>query len=34
MKAVEDCAKCDIDIKRGLIQDKLGVEIIILKYAK
>lgn len=34
MKAVEDCAKCDIDIKRGIMQDKLGVEIIILKYAK
>lgn len=34
MKALEDCANCDSNIKSGLIGPKLGVEIILLKYSK
>ncbi len=34
MKGIEDCAKCDTDIKSGIIAPKLGVELIILKYSK
>ncbi len=33
MDAIKDCAKTDSDIKKGLISDKLGVELLILKYA-
>lgn len=34
MKAIEDCAQCDSNIKAGLIAPKLGVELIILRYSK
>ena len=34
VKALEDCAKCDTDFKSGKITDKLGVEVIILKYSR
>ena len=34
VNALDDCAKCDIDFKSGKITDKLGVEVIILKYCK
>jgi DNA polymerase-3 subunit delta len=33
-KALEDCAKCDIDFKSGKITDRLGVEVIIMKYSR
>ena len=32
LKALDDCLKCDANIKTGKIQDKLGVEMIIMKY--
>lgn len=32
LRALEDCLKCDIDIKTGKVQDRLGVEMIIMKY--
>lgn len=34
VSALKDCAKCDTDFKGGKISDKLGVEVIILKYSK
>lgn len=34
VEALKDCAKCDVDFKRGKISDRLGVEVIILKYSK
>lgn len=34
MKAIEDCAECDSNIKAGLIGARLGVELIILRYSK
>ena len=34
VQAIDDCAKCDVDFKSGKITDKLGVEIIILKYSR
>ena len=34
VSALEDCAKCDMDFKSGRITDKLGVEVIILKYSR
>lgn len=34
VSALQDCAKCDTDFKSGKISDKLGVEVIILKYSK
>lgn len=34
MKAIEDCAQCDTNIKSGIIAPKLGVELIILRYSK
>lgn len=34
MQALKDCADCDSNIKSGLIGQKLGVEIILLKYSK
>ncbi len=34
VKALEDCAKRDTDFKSGKITDKLGVEVIILKYSR
>lgn len=34
IKAIEDCAKCDEDIKSGAISAKLGVEVIIFKYGR
>lgn len=34
INALDDCAKCDIDFKSGKITDKLGVEVIILKYSR
>lgn len=30
--AINDCLRCDVDIKNGRIGDKLGVEMILLKY--
>lgn len=33
LQALDDCLECDINIKTGKIQDKLGVEMIILKYS-
>ena len=33
VEALKDCAKCDIDFKSGKINDRLGVEVIILKYS-
>ena len=32
LKALDDCLKCGANIKTGKIQDKLGVEMIIMKY--
>ncbi len=32
LKALDDCLKCDVNIKTGKIQDRLGVEMIIMKY--
>lgn len=34
MEALKDCADLDVRFKQGLISDKLGVEMIILKYSK
>ena len=34
MSAIEDCAKCDSDFRKGLIDIKLGVELIIIKYSR
>ncbi len=34
VEALKDCAKCDMDFKSGKISDRLGVEVIILKYSK
>lgn len=34
MSAIEDCAKCDSDFRQGLIDIKLGVELIIIKYSR
>ena len=34
MQALRDCFNCDINIKKGLVGDRLGVEMIILKYSK
>lgn len=34
ISALEDCAKCDMDFKSGRITDRLGVEVIILKYSR
>lgn len=34
INAIDDCARCDIDFKSGRITDKLGVEVIILKYSR
>lgn len=34
MKAIDDCTKCDTDIKSGIINPRLGVELILLKYCK
>lgn len=34
IKAIEDCADCDSNIKSGLMASKLGVELILLKYSK
>lgn len=34
MQALKDCADCDTNIKSGLVAQKLGVEIILLKYSK
>lgn len=34
MSALKDCFECDINVKTGKITDKLGVELIILKYSK
>ena len=34
MQALKDCARCDSDIKSGLVAPELGVELIILKYSK
>lgn len=33
LQALEDCLECDINIKTGKVQDKLGVEMIIIKYS-
>ncbi len=33
LQALEDCLECDINIKTGKINDKLGVEMIIIKYS-
>lgn len=33
LQALEDCLECDINIKTGKINDKLGVEMIIMKYS-
>ncbi len=32
LKALEDCLECDVNIKTGKVQDRLGVEMIIMKY--
>lgn len=34
IKALEDCANCDSNIKSGVMTSKLGVELILLKYSK
>ncbi len=34
IRALKDCARCDSDIKSGLVAPELGVELIILKYSK
>jgi len=34
LQALDDCLKCDIDIKTGKLQDKLGVEMLIMKYSQ
>lgn len=34
LNALKDCAECDVNIKSGKIQDRLGVEMIIMKYGK
>ncbi len=34
MSAIEDCAKCDSDFRQGLIDIRLGVELIIIKYSR
>lgn len=34
LAAIKDCFDCDINIKSGKISDKLGVELIILKYSQ
>lgn len=34
MRALMDCADCDIRIKRGLIEDRLAVESFILQYSR
>ena len=34
MQALKDCAECDSNIKNGMVGQKLGVEIILLKYSK
>lgn len=33
LEAIKDCLECDINIKTGKISDRLGVEMIIVKYA-
>lgn len=32
IEAINDCLKCDLDIKNGRIGDKLGVEMLLVKY--
>ncbi len=34
MSAIEDCAKCDSDFRQGLMDIRLGVELIIIKYSR
>lgn len=34
LAAIQDCFDCDINIKSGKISDRLGVELIILKYSQ
>jgi DNA polymerase-3 subunit delta len=34
VSAIKDCAKCDTDFKSGKISDRLGVEVLILKYSR
>ena len=34
VQALDDCARCDADFKSGRISDRLGVEVIILKYSR
>lgn len=33
LQALNDCLECDVNIKTGKIQERLGVEMIIMKYA-
>lgn len=34
MSAIEDCAKCDTDFRKGLVDIKIGIELIIIKYSR
>lgn len=34
LNAIKDCLSCDVDIKTGKISDRLGVEMIIVKYGR
>ncbi len=34
MEALKDCCKCDFEIKTGVINSKLGVELIIIRYSR